>query len=177
VVLKVVSPDAVHKSEAGGVITDVQNAEEAVKAFDQIRSNLFRYNAHADFQGVRVMKQASDGYDMFIGGKFDESFGPVVFFGYGGIYIEVFQDTANLLCPADRHEIEAGVQRLKSYNILQGMRGKGAGDIAGYVAMIERVSHLLHQFPQIRELDINPVRVLADGSGVLALDARVRIDT
>jgi succinyl-CoA synthetase beta subunit len=57
------------------------------------------------------------------------------------------------------------------------MRGKGAGDIAGYVAMIERVSHLLHQFPQIRELDINPVRVLADGSGVLALDARVRIDT
>ena len=177
VVLKVVSPDAVHKSEAGGVITDVQNAEEAVKAFDQIRNNLFRFNAHADFQGVRVMKQASEGYDMFIGGKFDESFGPVVFFGYGGIYIEVFQDTANLLCPADRHEIEAGVQRLKSYNILQGMRGKGAGDIAGYVAMIERVSHLLHQFPQIRELDINPVRVLADGSGVLALDARVRIDT
>ena len=177
VVLKVVSPDAVHKSEAGGVITDVQNAEEAVKAFDQIRNNLFRFNAHADFQGVRVMKQASDGYDMFIGGKFDESFGPVVFFGYGGIYIEVFQDTANLLCPADCHEIEAGVKRLKSYKILQGMRGKGAGDIAGYVAMIERVSHLLHQFPQIRELDINPVRVLADGSGVLALDARVRIDT
>lgn len=82
----------------------------------------------------------------------------------------------NPLCPADRHEIEAGVKRLKSYKILRGMKGKGAGNIAGYVAMMERVNHPLHQFPQIRELDINPVRVLADGSGVVALDARVRID-
>jgi acyl-CoA synthetase (NDP forming) len=113
---------------------------------------------------------------MFIGGKFDESFGPVVFFGYGGIYIEVFHDTANVLCPANTNEIEAKVKKLKSYKILQGARGKGVGDIDGYVDMIERVTHLLHRFPQIRELDINPVRVLADGSGVVALDARLRIE-
>jgi acyl-CoA synthetase (NDP forming) len=122
------------------------------------------------------MKQAPEGYDMFIGGQFDASFGPVVFFGYGGIYIEVFHDMANVLCPANRTEIEAHVKKLKSYKILQGTRGKGAGDIAGYIDMIERVTHLLHQFPQIRELDINPVRVLADGSGVVALDARLRIE-
>jgi acyl-CoA synthetase (NDP forming) len=122
------------------------------------------------------MKQAGEGYDMFIGGKFDDSFGPVVFFGYGGIYIEVFHDVANVLCPADTWEIEDKVRKLKSYKILQGARGKGAGDIAGYVAMIERVTHLLHEFPQIRELDINPVRVLADGSGVVALDVRLRIE-
>ena len=89
---------------------------------------------------------------------------------------EVFQDIANILCPANMQEIDDKVRKLKSYKILQGTRGKGAGDIAGYVAMIERVTHLFHQFPSIRELDINPVRILADGSGVVALDARIRIE-
>ncbi|MHB8137892.1 MAG: acetate--CoA ligase family protein [Smithellaceae bacterium] len=176
VVMKIISPDAIHKSEAGGVITNIVNAESVRGAFENIRENLYRYKADADFQGVRVMKQAGEGYDMFIGGQFDASFGPVVFFGYGGIYIEVFHDTANVLCPASAREIEEKVRKLKSCKILQGARGKGAGDIQGYVAMIERVTHLLHQFPMIRELDINPVRVLADGSGVVALDARVRIE-
>lgn len=176
VVMKIVSPDAIHKSEAGGVITGVRNAGEVNGAFEKIKKNLFQYKADAEFQGVRVMKQAADGYDMFIGGKLDESFGPVVFFGFGGIYIEVFNDTASVLCPADQNEIDARVRKLKSFKILQGARGKGSGDIQGYVRMIERVTHLLRQFPQIRELDINPVRVLADGSGVVALDARVRIE-
>lgn len=175
VVMKIISPDAIHKSEAGGVIIDIQNAKGVHKAFDQIRENLYRYKADANFQGVRIMKQADEGYDMFIGGQHDPSFGPVVSFGYGGIYIEIFKDTANLLCPATTREIEDKVRKLKSCKIMQGVRGNGAGDISGYVAMIERVTHLLHQFPHIRELDINPVRVFADGSGVMALDARLRI--
>jgi acyl-CoA synthetase (NDP forming) len=122
------------------------------------------------------MKQAAEGYDMFIGGHVDASFGSVVSFGYGGIYIEVFHDTANVLCPSDTGEIERKVRKLKSYKILQGARGKGAGDISGYVKMIERVTYLMTRFPQIRELDINPVRVLADGTGVVALDARLKIE-
>jgi len=176
VVMKIVSPDAIHKSEVGGVITGIQNAEGVHSAFDNIKENLYHRKTDARFQGVRVMKQACEGYDMFIGGQFDDSFGPVVFFGYGGIYIEVFHDTANVLCPSDYREIENKVRKLKSYKILRGARGKGMGDIPGYVAMIERVTRLLHQFPQIRELDINPVRVLADGSDVVALDARLRIE-
>jgi len=176
VVMKIVSPDAVHKSEAGGVLTSIQNADDAKRAFESIRENLFRYKKDARFQGVRVMKQAGDGYDMFIGGQCDASFGPVVSFGYGGIYIEVFQDVANVLCPASTREIEDKVRKLKSCKILQGARGKGTGDIQGYVAAIERVTHLLQEFPRIRELDINPIRVLTDGSGVVALDARLRIE-
>lgn len=176
VVMKIVSPDAIHKSDAGGVFTGIQTVAEVGDAFEKIKKNLFQYKANADFQGVRIMRQAGEGYDMFIGGKYDESFGQVVFFGYGGIYIEVFKDTANILCPADPNEIEAKVRKLKSFKMLRGARGKGAGDLAGYVNMIERVTHLLHRFPQIRELDINPVRVLADGSGAVALDARVRIE-
>ena len=175
VVMKIVSPDAIHKSEAGGVMTGIQNAEEVRSAFKRIRNNLHNYKADAQFEGVRVMKHAGDGYDMFIGGKYDPSFGPIVFFGYGGIYIEVFRDTANVLCPASKLEIEGKVRNLKSYKILLGARGKGAGDIPGYVSAIERATHLLHEFPQIRELDINPVRILSDGSGVIALDARIRI--
>jgi len=176
VVLKVVSPDAIHKTEAGGVITGLEDAESVRAAFEAIRSNLHHFKSGARFEGVRVMRQAAEGFDMFIGGRCDESFGSVVSFGYGGIYIEVFRDTAMVLCPSDGKEIESKLRKLKSYGMLRGVRGKGPGDIPGYVAAIERVTHLLHQFPQIRELDINPVRVLADGSGVMALDARLRID-
>lgn len=175
VVMKIVSPDAVHKSDAGGVITGIETAEAVRSAFDRIRRNLDRCKKDARFEGIRVMKQAGEGYDMFIGGQRDASFGPVVSFGYGGIYIEVFKDVAHVLCPAGSREIEEKIRKLKSCKILQGARGKGAGDIPGYAAAIERVSHLLHQFPQIRELDVNPLRVLADGSGVVALDARIRI--
>jgi acetyltransferase len=175
VVMKIISPDAIHKSEAGGVITGIQNNGEVESAFEKIRENLYRYKSDARFQGVRIMKQADDGYDMFIGGHLDASFGPVVSFGYGGIYIEVFQDTANVLCPSSAVEIERKIRKLKSFKILQGVRGKGAGDISGYVKMIERVTHLMSQFPHIRELDINPIRILADGSGVVALDARLKI--
>ncbi len=176
VVMKIVSPDAIHKSEAGGVITGIEDAKGVHGAFAKIRENLYRYKADARFEGVRIVKQAGEGYDMFIGGKYDPSFGPVVFFGYGGIYIEVFADTASVLCPAGAREIEDKVRKLKSFKILQGARGKGAGGIAGYAAAIERVTHLLHWFPQIRELDINPLRVLSDGAGVIALDARLKIE-
>jgi acetyltransferase len=175
VVMKIVSPDAIHKSDAGGVFVGVNSPEEVKEKFALIRENLFQYKKDADFRGVRVMKQASAGYDMFIGGYRDQSFGPVVFFGYGGIYIEVFKDTGNVLCPATEEEIEAKVRKLKSCKILQGTRGKKAGDIKGYISIIARITHLLQLFPEIRELDINPVRILEDGSGVIALDARLMI--
>lgn len=175
VVLKVVSPDAVHKSEAGGVIVGLRDAGEVRAAFTTIRENLCAYKKDADFQGVRVMKMASEGYDMFIGGNHDESFGPVVFFGLGGIYIEVFRDVKNVLCPAYKAEIEWKVRALKSAAILAGARGKGAANLPAYIDLIERVTHLLSRFPEIRELDLNPVRLLEDGSAAVALDARILI--
>ncbi|OHD64044.1 MAG: hypothetical protein A2176_05475 [Spirochaetes bacterium RBG_13_51_14] len=175
VVLKVVSPDALHKSEAGGVIIGLSDDQSVKESFEEIRKNLINYKSDARFQGVRVMKMAGDGYDMFIGGRHDPSFGPVVFFGYGGIYIEVFKDVKVLLCPAGREEIEDKVRELKSYKILKGARGKSEGNINAYVDMIHRVTLLLAQIPEILELDINPARILTDGSGIIALDARVRI--
>jgi len=174
-VMKVVSPDAVHKSEANGVVVGIKNDEEAKDAFQTIKKNLSVYKPGAEFNGIGLQRMAEEGCDMFIGGKQDESFGPVVFFGFGGIYVEVFKDVNILFCPSGYEEITAKVKKLKSHALLSGTRGRQRLDIKGYVEAILRASHLLADFPQIRELDINPLRVLRDDSGILALDARMEI--
>ncbi|MCB2216475.1 acetate--CoA ligase family protein [Desulfofustis glycolicus] len=176
VVMKVVSPDALHKSEAGGVRLDIRTDEEVRATYADLAASLLAYNPQARFEGVRVMAMAGPGHDMFVGGIQDDSFGPVVVFGYGGIYIEVFSDTQRALCPTSHDEVAEKLKTLKSYRIIEGTRGKAAIDNTTYVDLIVRVACLLADFPEIRELDLNPVRILEDGSGVLALDGRARIE-
>ncbi|HBT97847.1 MAG TPA: hypothetical protein DEB25_09580 [Desulfobulbaceae bacterium] len=176
VVMKVISPDAVHKSEAGGVLAGLKDDEAVAAAFATIRENLFVYKKNADFQGVRVVPMAGPGHDMFVGGLLDNSFGPVVVFGYGGIYIEVFNDTERALCPTSHDEIMEKLTRLKCHAILKGSRGQGESDIAAFTDTIIRVACLMADFPRIKELDLNPIRVFTAGSGALALDARMKID-
>ncbi|HNY66141.1 MAG TPA: acetate--CoA ligase family protein [Deltaproteobacteria bacterium] len=175
VAMKVISPDALHKSDAGGVMLNVCGPEEVRTCFGTIRENLLKHRPKASFEGVRMQKMAPEGHDMFVGGKHDPSFGPVVFFGMGGIYIEVFRDVANALCPAQPEIVLERVRGLKSYKVLQGLRGKAPGDIDAFVDLVVRVSMLLSDFPNIVELDVNPVRVFDRGQGVMALDARARI--
>jgi acetyltransferase len=116
---------------------------------------------------------AREGYDLFIGGKQDAAFGPVVVFGMGGIFVELFRDTGNVLCPATHAQVRRRLERLKTCSMLKGMRGQTPGDVEQFVDTVVRVSHLLHRFPQIQELDINPVRIFSEGG--MALDARMRI--
>ncbi len=175
VVMKVVSPDALHKTDAGGVALDLRGPEDVVQSFGAIRENLLKYRAGARFEGVRVEKMAPEGYDLFVGGKLDPSFGPVVFFGTGGIFIEAFRDVANILCPAEPENIRKRLEQLRSYTVLQGLRGREPGDIDAFVDLVARVSMLLADHPEMVELDINPVRVFPRGKGVMALDARARI--
>lgn len=175
VVMKVVSPDALHKTDAGGVMVGVKGADEAKRAFETIRKNLDNYRKGARFDGVRVQKMLGDGHDMFIGGKFDISFGPVVVFGYGGIFVEVFGDVASAVCPVSVEDVRRKLTRLKSYKMLKGFRGMPPADIEGFAHAIVRVSQLLAACPEIKELDVNPLRLLADGSGICALDARMRV--
>jgi len=176
VAMKVVSPNALHKSDAGGVLLGLDNHDQVVKGFTTIRENLLRYNKEARFDGVRIQKMAPDGYDMFVGGRQDPSFGPVLFFGMGGIFVEVFKDIANVLCPTRPETVQTKLNGLKSSQMLDGVRGYAAGDINAFIDLIVRISYLLADFPAIRELDINPVRVFPDGNGVSALDARMRIE-
>jgi acetyltransferase len=174
VVLKVVSPDAVHKTEAGGVLIDILSPEEAIQGFARIRANLERFRPGARLDGVRVTAMAPVGHDLFIGGLQDSAFGPVVFFGSGGIHVELFQDVERVLCPSSRTEIRTKLERLKIWRILAGLRGQQPIDPDSFIWMIANIAQLLADFPEISELDINPVRLLANGE-ILALDARMRI--
>jgi acetate---CoA ligase (ADP-forming) len=176
VVMKIVSPDVLHKSEAGGIRLGISTDEHVRAACAELTANLFAYKPQARFEGVRIMAMAGPGHDMFVGGIHDESFGPVVVFGYGGIYVEIFNDTQRALCPTSHAEVTEKLKKLKSYQMLEGARGKAAVDSTAYIDLIVRVAGLLNDFPEIRELDVNPVRILEDGTGVMALDARARIE-
>jgi acetyltransferase len=173
-VMKVISPQALHKTEAGGVITGIRSRAEAEGAYAQIAANLARYRHDAVFHGVRVCAMADHGHDLFIGGLQDPAFGPVVFFGYGGIHVEVFRDIERALCPASLDEIRTKIRRLRSFAILAGTRGGPVVDPEPFVRAVLLVSHLLTDFSAITELDLNPVRMLERG-GILALDARLTI--
>ncbi|HOS96341.1 MAG TPA: acetate--CoA ligase family protein [Deltaproteobacteria bacterium] len=175
VVMKVVSPEAIHKSDAGGVLLGIRGPEQAKEAFRTIRNNLSSYNKKARFVGVRISAMAKDGLDMFIGAKQDPSFGPVVFFGMGGVFIELFRDVAIALCPTSHDEVVKKILQLRSSAMLKGYRGTGPSDTDAFVDAVVRVSHLMQKFPQIEEMDINPVRVFPKGQGILALDSRMRI--
>ena len=122
------------------------------------------------------MAQAPAGVDMFVGGCADAAFGPVVVFGYGGIYVEVFADIERALCPTSESEVREKLSGLRSRHLLAGTRGSAVADIDAYVDLVMRVACLLADFPAIRELDINPVRIFEAGKGAMALDCRARIE-
>lgn len=176
VVLKVVSPEAVHKTEAGGVLIGINSPAETSAGFDRIRANLERYHPGARFDGVRVTAMAGPGHDLFIGGLQDPAFGPVALFGYGGILVEVVQDVERVLAPSSLAEITEKIGRLRSAPLFAGARGRPPVDPAPFARAVLAVARLLAEFPQIVELDVNPLRLL-DRGGVLALDARLRLDT
>ncbi len=174
VVLKVVSPDAVHKTEAGGVLLGIGSRQEATRGFARIRANLHAFRPGAALAGVRVTAMAPEGIDAFVGGLQDPAFGPVVFFGSGGIHVELLGDVERVLCPTSAAEIGAKLQRLKIGRMLGGLRGQAPIDSAPLIRAIVVVARLLADFPEIVELDCNPMRILANGD-ILALDARLRI--
>lgn len=175
VVMKIVSPDVLHKSDAGGVKVNIYDGGEVRDAFRAIIASVRSYNENACIDGVRVSAMAEEGTDMFIGAMRDPSFGPVVVYGYGGIYTEVFKDIAISLCPAPASEIRKKLKKLKCHAILAGARGSGPADIDAYVDTVQRMSLFMAEFPQISEFDLNPVRVFSGGRGALSLDARMRI--
>lgn len=175
VVLKVISAQALHKTEAGGVLLGVGSREQAEAGFAEIAANLRRYNPEAHLDGVRVTAMASDGLDLFIGGLQDAAFGPVLFFGGGGVLIEMLGDVERVLCPSSRAEIGDKLQRLKIWKLLAGWRGQAAMPVQPFIEAACMLAHLLAAHPEIREMDINPLRIAADGS-LLALDTRLRID-
>src|SRR5467141_3753452 len=174
VVLKIVSPEILHKTEAGGVIVGVKSAQEAEKGFATIMANAKKYDAKANLLGVQVQQMLLGGQEVIIGAVTDPSFGKLVAFGLGGILVEVLKDITFRLAPATNEDALSMLDGIAAAEILRGVRGAKPVHRAALAGMIEKVSTLVADFPEISEMDLNPV--FATDQSATAADVRIVLD-
>jgi acetyl coenzyme A synthetase (ADP forming)-like protein len=174
VVLKIVSPDILHKTEAGGVIVGVKSDDEAKAAYDTILANAKAYKKDAKIDGVQVQQMLKGGTEVIVGSITDQSFGKLVAFGLGGVLVEVLKDITFRLAPIARDEALKQIDSIKARDMLNGVRGGAAVDKQALADIIVRVSQLVTDFPEIVELDLNPV--FATATGAVAADVRIVVD-
>jgi len=171
VVMKIVSPQILHKTEAGGVLVGVKSAEEAARAYATIVANARKYDERAEILGVQVQQMIGGGQEVIIGAVTDPAFGKLVAFGMGGILVEVLKDITFRLAPATTEDALSMLDGIAAAEILRGVRGAPPVDRTALATMIEQVSALVADFPEISELDLNPV--FASERGATAADVRV----
>ncbi|MBS3907970.1 MAG: acetate--CoA ligase family protein [Syntrophaceae bacterium] len=164
--MKVISPEISHKSDVGGVVLHIDSLKKAEEAYDKVMS----LNP-GNRTGVFLQKMISGGKEVILGAKRDSSFGPVVLFGLGGIYVEVLKETSLRVAPINRSEAEEMISELRGARILKGMRGEQPSDIEAIIEMLLRLSQLMVDFPEIEGIDINPLMALEKGA--IAVDARI----
>jgi len=174
VVLKIVSPDVVHKSDSGGVRLGLANAIQVGKAYSEILSAIKKHHPKAKIEGISVQKMAHPGVEVIIGMTKDEQFGPVLMFGLGGILVEVLKDVSFRIVPLTKRDASQMIKEIKGYPLLQGYRGQEPADIPLLEALILKVSDFIDKNPEIKELDLNPVFAYKDGA--VAVDARVILE-
>jgi len=175
VVMKIASEDIVHKSDAGGVVLDLLSRQEVVDAYEAIIYNVARRYPGAKVRGVEVMEMARPGLEIIVGGSNDPSFGQIVMFGLGGIYVETLKDISFRLAPTALSEVRRMMAEIRTYPLLLGVRGESRKDIEAIADAIWKVSYLMDRHPSISELDINPFRVYSKGKGLTALDGRIML--
>jgi acetyl coenzyme A synthetase (ADP forming)-like protein len=175
VVLKIVSPDILHKTEAGGVLVGVEDAQAVRAGYDTIVANARKYKADAEISGVQVQQMLPTGaQEVIVGAVTDQSFGKLVAFGLGGVLVEVLKDVTFRLAPASREEALSMLDGIQAAEMLKGVRGGEAVDRDALAGIIERVSQLVSDFPEISEVDLNPV--FATPKGATAVDVRILVD-
>src|SRR5438876_4734368 len=175
VVLKIVSPDILHKTEAGGVLVGVKSAEDAQKGYDTIIANAKKYNAKANVLGVQVQEMLTGGQEVIIGAVTDPVFGKLVAFGLGGVLVEVLKDITFRLAPASKADAMSMLDGIAAAEILKGVRGAPAVKRDALAAMIVNVSQLVADYPEIAEMDLNPVFATRDGA--IAADVRIVVNS
>ena len=174
VAMKIVSPDIVHKTEAGGVQLALSNTREVRHAYRTITANAWNYRSDAQITGVQVQQMVTGGNEVIVGMIRDPAFGPVVMFGLGGIFVETLQDTTFRLAPTTPGEALRMLDDIRGAALLRGVRGLPAANREALVDLIVRVSQLAADFPEISEIDLNPV--MASANGAIAVDARFVLD-
>ena len=173
VVLKIASPQIIHKSDAGGVKVNIQNDKDVHSAFKEIIKNAKKYNKNAVIKGVLVVEMVKGGKEMIIGSKQEPGFGPVLMLGMGGIYVEILKDVTFRLAPVTDKEAEDMIASIKTKKLLEGVRGEKPSDLTKLSECIQRLSQLVTDFTEIKELDMNPVLVMEKGKGCKILDVRI----
>jgi acetyl coenzyme A synthetase (ADP forming)-like protein len=174
VVMKIVSPDILHKTEAGGVIVGVKSAEEAAKGYDTIIANAKKYKANASIVGVQIQQMIKGGQEVIVGAVTDGSFGKLVAFGLGGVLVEVLKDVTFRLAPATKEDALSMLDGIQAAEMLKGVRGSDPVNREALSNLIVRVSQLVSDFPEISEMDLNPV--FASKDGAIAADVRIVVD-
>jgi acetyl-CoA synthetase (ADP-forming) len=170
VVMKIVSPQIVHKTEYGGVKLDLENPDEVKRAYSDIHLNILEKVPDADIKGVSVDKMHK-GTELIIGTTIDPQFGQMIMFGIGGIYVEVYQDVSFRLVPINSGDAKDMLNEIKGKPLLEGARGLPAADKNQLVEILMKVSELVKNNPDIQEMDLNPLLITPDG--IVAVDARV----
>ncbi len=175
VALKVVSDRVIHKTDLGGVILDRRDPEEVKRGFDSILAQAWEADLADSVQGVMVQKFVKEGIEAVVGVTHDPLFGPLIMFGLGGAYVELVKDVVFRLHPLSEHDIETMIWSVRTSTLLQGYRGQPPGDVDAVKDLLSRVSQLVSDIPELLEMDLNPVKILAPGKGCVAVDARVRL--
>jgi 4-hydroxybutyrate---CoA ligase (ADP-forming) len=172
-VMKIVSPDIIHKSDAGGVKVGIKTDDELKNSFRTITENALKYKSDAKIKGVLVQEMVKSAKETILGASQDPTFGPVIMFGLGGIYVEVLKDVVFRIVPIDGKEAINMVESIKTVKLLKGVRGEKSSDLKAIADSLQRLSQLVVDFPEIKEFDINPLLVLEAGKGARVVDARI----
>jgi len=171
VVLKIVSPDIVHKTDVGGVRLGLKDAQEVATAFAELVESARRHVPDARIEGVSVQAQARPGVEVIMGMSKDPQFGPVLMFGLGGILVEILKDVSFRIVPIEARDAREMIREIRAFPVLQGYRGQPPSDLEALEGMLLRLSKLAEAFPEVEELDLNPV--FAYSQGAVAVDARI----
>jgi acetyl coenzyme A synthetase (ADP forming)-like protein len=174
VVCKIVSPEILHKTEAGGVLVGLKSADEVRQGYETIVANAKKYDAKAHILGVQVQQMIKGGQEVIIGAVTDPSFGKLIAFGLGGVLVEVLKDVTFRLAPATQEDAMSMLDGIQAAPILKGVRGQDAVNREALAGVIEKVSQLVSDFPEISEMDLNPV--FASKEGAIAADVRIVVD-
>jgi acetyltransferase len=172
VVMKIVSPQILHKSDAGGVVVGVKSGEEAKEIFVRIMTNAGKYDPQAFLEGVLIQKMAPSGDEVILGVN-RYPIGPLIMFGLGGIFVELFKDVVFRLAPVDRDEAHRMINEIKGYRMFTGFRGRPKSDVEILEKNIVRLSDMVIDHPEIIELDVNPLLVHEEGKGATVADCRI----
>ncbi|MBA7510073.1 Peptidyl-lysine N-acetyltransferase Pat [subsurface metagenome] len=175
VVMKIVSPDILHKSDVGGVKVGITEKSQVARSFEDLISNAKRFMPEALIMGVTVEEMIVPGKEVVLGSSRDPSFGPLLMFGLGGIYVEVLKDVSFRIAPLTFNEAELMIKEIRSYPILKGVRGEEPSDLIAVRESLLRLSQLVTDFSEILEIDINPLMVLPAGKGAVVIDSRLTI--